>query len=102
MTDVFAGTWELNPQRSEFDPNHRPTQGTMEFETDGNAYVLKAHGVSAKGQRVTEKAQRLIPDARIRHAAAAAPAVHGVGAEIACVSMRLDIIGRYLLIMSAA
>ena len=64
MTDVFAGTWELNPQRSEFDPNHRPTQGTMEFETDGNAYVLKAHGVSAKGQHVTEKAQRLIPDGR--------------------------------------
>ena len=62
MTDVFAGTWELNPQRSEFDPNHRPRQGTMEFEKDGEAYVLKARGVSGKGEPVTENHQRLVPD----------------------------------------
>ena len=62
MTDVFAGTWELNPQRSEFDPNHRPRQGTMVFEKDGEAYVLKAQGVSEKGEPVTENQQRLVPD----------------------------------------
>jgi hypothetical protein len=62
MTDVFAGTWELNPQRSEFDPNHRPRQGTMVFETHGDAYVVKAQGVSAKGEPVAENEQRLVPD----------------------------------------
>ena len=62
MTDLFTGTWELNPQRSAFDANHRPTQATMVFEVDGNAYVLKAQGVSGDGKRVTENPQRLIPD----------------------------------------
>ena len=62
MTDLFAGSWELNPQRSEFDPSHRPRQATMVFEKDGEAYVLKAQGVSAKGEPVAENEQRLVPD----------------------------------------
>ena len=62
MTDVFAGTWELNPQRSAFDPNHQPRQATLVFEVDGNAYVMKAQGINGKGEPVTENTQRLIPD----------------------------------------
>jgi len=62
MTDVFTGTWELNPQRSAFDANHRPRQATMVFEVDGSAYVLKAQGISGDGKPVTENTQRLVPD----------------------------------------
>jgi hypothetical protein len=62
MTDMFTGTWELNPQRSAFDANHRPRQATMVFEVDGSAYVLKAQGISGDGKPVTENTQRLVPD----------------------------------------
>jgi hypothetical protein len=34
----------------------------MVFEKDGEAYVLKAQGVSEKGEPVTENQQRLVPD----------------------------------------
>jgi hypothetical protein len=63
MHDPFAGTWKLNPGRSEFDPNHRPTEATMRWEarTDGS-YVMTAAGVSEKGEPVTERPQTLVPD----------------------------------------
>jgi hypothetical protein len=63
MSDPFVGTWSLNPKRSAFDPNHKPSEATMtwKLETDGT-YVLLAAGVDAKGERCEEKPQRLHPD----------------------------------------
>lgn len=63
MSDLFVGTWQLNPDRCEFDPNHRPTSGTLVFERDARGhYLMKAEGTSAKGQKVTERPQTFIPD----------------------------------------
>ena len=65
MQDPFVGTWKLNPEKSEFDPNHRPAAGTMVFELDeGGHYLLKAEGVSQKGEKVAERPQRFIPDGK--------------------------------------
>lgn len=63
MSDPFVGTWTLNPTRSAFGPNHRPSEATMtwELEADGT-YLLRAAGLDAKGQRCEEKPQRLRPD----------------------------------------
>ena len=63
--DPIVGTWTLNPGKSEFDPNHRPTQATMEWgvEADGR-YVLRAEGVNAKGENVAERPQHFIPDGK--------------------------------------
>jgi hypothetical protein len=63
MQDPFIGTWKLNPGKSQFDPNHRPTEATMHWrlEPDG-AYLMEAEGVTEKGQRTSERPQRLIPD----------------------------------------
>ena len=63
MSDPFVGTWTLNPKRSAFDPNHKPSEATMtwELEADGT-YLLLAAGVDAKGERCEEKPQRLRPD----------------------------------------
>lgn len=65
MLDPFNGTWKLNPAQSAFDPNHRPTDGTMrwDLEADGS-YSLAAEGVNAKGDRVVERPQRMVPDGR--------------------------------------
>jgi hypothetical protein len=63
MTDPFVGTWTLNPERCEFDPNHRPTSGTLVFERDAQGhYLMTAEGTSAKGQKVTERPQTFILD----------------------------------------
>jgi hypothetical protein len=63
MDDPFVGTWTLNLTRSQFDPNHRSAQATMTWELDADgAYLLLAEGVNAKGERCTEKPQRLRPD----------------------------------------
>ena len=65
MHDPFVGTWELNPAKSAFDPNHRPSQATLTFEIDGDGhYLMKAEGVSEKGEKVAERPQRLIPDGK--------------------------------------
>lgn len=65
MQDPFIGTWTLNPAKSAFDRNHRPGGGTMtwELDTDGN-YSMTAEGLNAKGERVVERPQRMIPDGR--------------------------------------
>jgi hypothetical protein len=65
MHDQFAGTWTLNPGKSQFDPNHRPTGATMrwQIEADGG-YLLLAEGVNAKGEHCVEKPQKLLPDGR--------------------------------------
>lgn len=65
-SDPFVGTWTLNPEKSQFDPNHRPTQGTMVFELDAEGvYLMKAEGLTAKGEKVAERPQRFIPDGKL-------------------------------------
>lgn len=65
VQDPFVGTWQLNPARSEFDPNHRPSQATMTFEIDPEGcYLLRAEGIDAKGRKVAERPQRFIADER--------------------------------------
>ena len=65
MNDPFVGTWTLNPAKSEFDPNHRPTEGTMRWELgEGGTILMKAQGVNQKGERVAEQPQTLVPDGR--------------------------------------
>jgi len=63
MHDPFVGTWKLNPQKSQFDPNHRPGAGAMVFSLapEGH-YLLTAEGVSANGEKVMERPSRIIPD----------------------------------------
>ena len=63
MHDPFVGTWKLNPGKSQFDPNHKPTEATMrwQLEPDGG-YLLLADGVNEKGERCAEKPQKLFPD----------------------------------------
>jgi hypothetical protein len=65
MHDPFIGTWTLNPGQSQFDPNHRPGEATMrwELEADGG-YLMLAEGIDAKGQRRSEKPQKLFPDGK--------------------------------------
>ena len=63
MTDLFVGTWELNPGKSEFDPNHRPAAATLIFELDAEGrYLMKAQGRKENGQTVTERPQQFTPD----------------------------------------
>ena len=63
ITDPFVGTWTLNPERSVFDPNHRPRQATMTLESlGGGRYRLLAEGVNEKGESCAEKPQELLPD----------------------------------------
>ena len=65
MHDPFVGTWKLNPERSEFDENHRPRGGTMrwQIEPDGG-YLLRAEGIDQRGQPCAEKPQKLFPDGK--------------------------------------
>ena len=63
MDDPFVGTWTLNAARSEFDPNHRPTQATMTWQRHGDGgYLLLAEGRDEKGAACAEKPQQLFPD----------------------------------------
>lgn len=65
MEDALIGTWKLNPAKSEFDPNHRPSAGTMVLElTPEGHYSLTAEGVNQKSQKCKERPTRLIPDGK--------------------------------------
>ena len=67
MQDPFVGTWKMNVERCEFDPNHRPTSGTLTFARDAQGqYVMNAEGTDAKGQKVAERPQTFIPDGEAR------------------------------------
>jgi hypothetical protein len=65
MHDPFVGTWTLNPSKSLFDRNHRPSAGTMTWQLDADgAYRLLAEGLDEKGQPCVEQPQRLVPDGK--------------------------------------
>jgi hypothetical protein len=65
MHDPFVGTWKLNPSKSLFDRNHRPSDATMtwQLEADG-AYLLLAEGVNEKGEPCAEQPQKMFPDGK--------------------------------------
>jgi serine/threonine protein kinase len=66
MLDPFVGTWKLNPEKSQFDRNHRPATGTLVFELAAEGhYLMKAEGINAKGEQCTERPQRFIPDGKV-------------------------------------
>jgi hypothetical protein len=63
MQDVFSGTWKLNPAKSQFDANHRPSAGTMVFEANPDGrYVMRAEGIKENGEKVAERPMTFIPD----------------------------------------
>ena len=65
VQDRLIGTWKLNPDKSEFDPNHRPSAGTMVLElTPEGHYALTAEGVTEKGEKCTERPTKFIPDGK--------------------------------------
>jgi hypothetical protein len=65
MDDLLVGTWKLNLEKSEFDPNHRPREATMAFQVIGEGhFLLKAEGVSENGAAVEERPVYIIPDGR--------------------------------------
>jgi hypothetical protein len=65
--DPLLGTWTLNPSPTQFDSHHRPQAATLVIERDDEGtYVIKAEGISEKGQTVTEKTQMLMPDGQPR------------------------------------
>jgi hypothetical protein len=59
--DPFAGVWRLNSARSNFDPNHRPSDATLRFEREDGGYLMRAGGV-CDGNHVEEHPQRFITD----------------------------------------
>jgi len=63
MQDPFVATWKLNVEKSEFDANHRPSAATMVFEIDAQGrYLMKAEGLNAKGEKVSERPATFNPD----------------------------------------
>ena len=62
--DPFAGIWKLNPQKSQFDPAHRPSGATMCWERTPEGYLMRAEGTKSDGQLVQEKPQRFILDGK--------------------------------------
>jgi len=65
MHDPFVGTWTLNPSRSIFDRNHRPSGGTMRWHLEpGGGYLLEAEGINEKGEPCAEAPQKMFPDGK--------------------------------------
>lgn len=62
QADLFVGTWRLSPEQSNFDPNHRPSDGllTWERQADGQ-YLMTAEGTK-DGKKVSERPQRFTAD----------------------------------------
>lgn len=74
--DPFTGTWKMNPQRSKFNSNHRPSEATMRFEREAEGYLMRAEGI-CEGKRVEEQPQRFILDGK-EHPVPGAPGVTAV------------------------
>jgi hypothetical protein len=74
--DPFGGAWKLNSEKSRFDPNHRPTGGTMRWERTSDGYRMRAEGI-CDGRVVEERPQTFILDGQ-EHSGADAPGVTAV------------------------
>ena len=75
--DPFIGTWKMNPEKSELDPNHRAMAARMYWEQEADGYRMTAEGVNARGQMVKEAPQRFAPDGR-EHPVPGAPGVTSI------------------------
>src|ERR1041385_2014581 len=75
--DLFIGTWKMNPEKSELDPNHRAMAAKMYWEQEADGYRITAEGVNARGQMVKEASQRFIPDGK-EHPVPGAPGVTSI------------------------
>jgi hypothetical protein len=62
--DPFAGNWKLNPEKSHFDPNHRPSSGIMSWERTSEGYSMRAEGTTSEGKLVQERPQTFILDGK--------------------------------------
>jgi hypothetical protein len=62
--DPFDGTWKLNPEKSHFDPNHRPSSATMRWEYTSGGYTMSAEGIAGDGSVVREKPATFVPDGK--------------------------------------
>ncbi|MGC1644472.1 MAG: hypothetical protein WA741_01480 [Candidatus Sulfotelmatobacter sp.] len=62
--DPFDGTWKLNPEKSQFDPNHRPSNATMRWECTSDGYTMTAEGIARDGSVVREKPAIFVPDGK--------------------------------------
>ena len=51
--DPINGTWELNVEKSRFDPGPAPRSQTRTYESDGKVVRMKSRSVNVEGQ-VTE------------------------------------------------
>ena len=75
--DLFIGTWKMNPEKSELDPNHRAMAAKMYWEQEADGYRMTAEGVNARGQTVKESPQRIVPDGK-EHPVPGAPGVSSI------------------------
>jgi hypothetical protein len=63
--DSFVGTWTMNTARCEFDPNHRPREGTMTItRAPDGSYEMQAEGKNERGESCRERPQRFVPDGK--------------------------------------
>jgi hypothetical protein len=53
--DPFAGSWKLNPGRSQFSSGHHPTSATMCWRQTREGYVMTAEGITHDGKPVKER-----------------------------------------------
>jgi hypothetical protein len=74
--DAFSGTWIMDPEKSRFDPNHRPSKGTMRFDREPFGYTMRAEGES-DGKHIQEQPPRFILDGQ-EHPVAGMPEMNAV------------------------
>lgn len=53
--DPFTGSWTLNREKSNFDPNHRPRVATMRWDRTIDGYHMQAEGQKDDGQTVVDQ-----------------------------------------------
>jgi hypothetical protein len=51
--DPLDGTWELNVEKSRFDPGPAPRSQMRTYESDGQTVHMTSKGVNAEGQETT-------------------------------------------------
>src|SRR5690349_4514009 len=69
--DPFTGNWTLNREKSNLDPNHRPSAATMRWERTADGYYMRAEGQKDDGQTIVDEVTFVL-DGR-QHPVPAAP-----------------------------
>ena len=60
--DPFGGDWKLNPKKSQFDANHRPSSASMHWERTSEGYRMTAEGTMGDGKVCKERPATFILD----------------------------------------